>query len=214
MKRREMVHGQIEARGVDNPAVVEALLRVKRHLFVPEYFRAESYSDHPVPIGEGQTISQPYIVGLMTQMLELGPDDKVLEVGTGSGYQTAILAEIVAEVCTIEIIGTLADGAHRLLDSLHYENIRFRVGDGYRGWPEEAPFDGIVVTAAAPQIPQPLIDQLADGGRLVIPVGVHEQRLMVVTKTGSSIETTGGIPVRFVPMTGEAMRKGFRPPWE
>ena len=206
MKSRDMVRTQILPRGVDSPPVIEALIRVPRHLFVPEYFRAESYEDHPLPIGEGQTISQPYMVGLMTQLLDLQPEQKVLEIGTGSGYQTAILAEIAREVYTIEIIELLAQRARELLESLGYENIHFRLGDGYTGWPEAAPFHGILVGAAVPQVPQTLIDQLALGGRLVLPVGRFDQRLTLLKKTEEGIETSYSIPVRFVPMTGVALR--------
>ena len=172
-----------------------------------ENLRNVAYTDGPLPIGEGQTISQPYIVALMTELLELKGEEKVLEIGTGSGYQAAILAEIATEVYTIEIIKTLADRAESTLKSMNYQNITVRCGDGYQGWEEEAPFDGIMVTAAPDHIPQPLVDQLKTGAKLVIPVGDLFQELLVVTKTEKGIKKQGVIPVRFVPMTGEAEKK-------
>jgi len=207
MQRWMMVARQIEARGVNNPAVLGALRKVQRHRFVPEALQDESYGDYPLPIGEDQTISQPYIVGLMTQLLDPKPGQKVLEVGTGSGYQAAVLAEIVGEVYTIEIIESLGKRAQTLLGSLGYKNIHVRIGDGYKGWPEAAPFDGIIVTAAPDHIPQPLVDQLKEGGRLVIPVGTGDQHLQVIVKKRDGVEVLPGIGVRFVPMTGEALDK-------
>lgn len=208
MKRKKMVQSQIEARGVHQRTVLDALMKVERHQFVPESQRSQSYADYPLPIGENQTISQPYIVALMTELLDPEKDDKILEIGTGSGYQAAILGEIVGEVYTIEIVESLGLRAKALLEELGYENIHVRIGDGYRGWPEEAPFDGIIVTAAPGHIPQPLVDQLVVGGRLVIPVGRHySQQLQVLEKTPDGLKTRDNIAVRFVPMTGEAMER-------
>lgn len=203
--RETMVRTQIEARDIKNPRVLEAMRTVKRHLFVPKGLVHRAYRDHPLPIGEDQTISQPYIVALMTTLLNPGPDDVVLEIGTGSGYQAAVLAEIVDQVYTIEIVESLAKRSQKLLnDQLEYSNIHVRAGDGYQGWPDKAPFDGIIVTAAPEKIPQPLIDQLKVGGRMVIPVGKSEQNLMVVQKNADQVIQRTVIPVRFVPMTGQA----------
>lgn len=205
-QRQEMVEHQIKARGVKNPRVLSAMLKVPRHKFIPEEYRAFAYYDSPQPIGEGQTISQPYIVALMTELIEPKEEDKVLEIGTGSGYQAAILAELVKEVYTIEIIPTLAKRAEETLKQLGYTNIHVRCGDGFQGWPEAAPFDAIIVTCAPPEIPEPLIQQLKVGGKLVIPVGEYYQELVLVTKTEKGIKKKSIIPVRFVPMTGEAMK--------
>jgi len=169
--RQKMVNEQIIARGVRAESVIKAMQKVERHLFVPEQYRNFAYSDRPLPIGEGQTISQPYIVALMTELLDLKKSDKVLEIGTGSGYQAAILAEICDSVYTIEIIPSLGKQAQALLRELGYHNIHCKIGDGYLGWPEHAPYDGIIVTCAPSKIPQPLKEQLAEGGRMVIPVG-------------------------------------------
>lgn len=204
--RAAMVQTQIAARGVKDERVLAALREVPRHLFVPEEFREQAYEDHPLPIGEGQTISQPYIVGLMTELLQVAPGDKVLEVGTGSGYQAAVLAAMGCQVFTIEIRPTLAAQAAERLKRLGYANVHVRVGDGYRGWPEEAPFAGIIVTAAPEKIPQPLLQQLAVGGRLVIPVGSFYQQLKVITREAEGYSETDVIPVRFVPMAGEVER--------
>ena len=174
-ERNEMVRTQIQARGVRDPRVLQAMREVKRHLFVPGESAEDAYEDYPLPIGEGQTISQPYIVALMTELLELQPDDKVLEIGTGSGYQAAILSRLAREVRSIEIVPSLAETAGKRLDLLGYDNVHLRVGDGYKGWPDEAPFDAIIVTAAPPEIPQALVDQLAEGGRMVVPVGTNYQ---------------------------------------
>jgi protein-L-isoaspartate(D-aspartate) O-methyltransferase len=199
-----MVETQIAARGVHDPRVLAAMRKVPRHLFVEPDARAFAYEDHPVPIGNNQTISQPYIVALMTELLELPPKGRVLEIGTGSGYQSAVLGEIAAEVYSIEILPELARSAGEKLKQLGYANVEVREGDGYRGWPEHAPFDGIVVTAAPERIPQPLLDQLAPGGRMVIPVGGFFQELKVFTKDKDGRVTEKDIiPVRFVPMTGE-----------
>ncbi len=206
-QREEMVITQIESRGVKDSLVLQAMRKVPRHLFVFESLWNVAYTDGPLPIGEGQTISQPYIVALMTELLELKGGEKVLEIGTGSGYQAAVLAKIASEVYTIEIIRALADRAESTLNSMGYKNITVRCGDGYQGWEEHAPFDGVIVTAAPDHIPQPLVDQLKMGARLVIPVGDLFQELLVVTKTEKGIKKQGVIPVRFVPMTGEAERK-------
>ena len=202
--RKAMVEEQIQARGVFSPDVIDAMLTVPRHLFVPERYRDEAYKDHPLPIGESQTISQPYIVALMTDLLKPDAHDKILEIGTGSGYQAAVLGELVDEVYTVEIVEPLAKRSAALLDSLGYNNIVCRCGDGYIGWEEHAPYDGIIVTCAPPYIPQPLIEQLADGGRMVIPVGEFYQELYLIEKEGETLTHIRVIPVRFVPMTGEA----------
>jgi len=199
-----MVTTQIEARGIDDSCVLDAMRRVPRERFVPAPLENDAYRDGPLSIGRGQTISQPYIVALMTALIEPQPTMRVLEIGTGSGYQAAVLAECVADVYTIEIIPELGRQAAERLESLSYTNIHPRIGDGYDGWPEEAPFDGIVVTAAPSEIPQPLLDQLAVGGRLVIPVGLGSQDLVVVTRTEEGYVKRVETPVRFVPMTGKA----------
>ncbi len=204
--RERMVETQIKSRGVKDERVLVAMRKVERHRFVPEPYVSLAYSDQPLPIGEGQTISQPYIVALMTELLELKGEEKVLEVGTGSGYQAAILAELAKEVYTIEIIETLATSAKRLLLELGYQNIQVRTGDGYLGWPEAAPFDAILVTCAPDHIPKPLIEQLKEGGRLVLPVGTHSQELKKVVKRSGGVETKDIIPVIFVPMTGEGVK--------
>ncbi|MCK4403953.1 MAG: protein-L-isoaspartate(D-aspartate) O-methyltransferase [candidate division Zixibacteria bacterium] len=206
-KRERMVKTQIEVRGVRDKLVLDAMRKVPRHLFVPENLIDQAYSDGPLPIGEGQTISQPYIVALMTELLGLKGGEKILEIGTGSGYQAAILAEIAKEVYTIEIICSLAELSEKRLQEMAYENVTIRCADGYQGWKEYAPFDGVIVTAAPDHIPQPLVDQLKVGGRLVIPVGDVFQELMVITKTETGIKKMNAIPVRFVPMTGEAEKR-------
>jgi protein-L-isoaspartate(D-aspartate) O-methyltransferase len=203
-RRAAMVVTQIEARGVQQPCVLDAMRRVPRERFVPAPLENDAYRDGPLSIGRGQTISQPYIVALMTALIDPSPDMRVLEIGTGSGYQAAVLAECVADVFTIEIIPELGRQAAERLEGLSYTNVHPRVGDGYDGWPDEAPFDGIVVTAAPSQIPEPLLDQLAIGGRLVIPVGRGSQDLVVVTRTEQGLEQRIETPVRFVPMTGKA----------
>lgn len=205
--RERMVQTQIKDRGVKDARVLAAMLKVERHRFVPKELQSQAYSDQPLPIGEGQTISQPYIVAVMTELLELKGEEKVLEIGTGSGYQAAILAELVKEVYTIEIVEPLATMAKNRLLELEYRNIQVKAGDGYLGWPEVAPFDAIIVTAAPDHIPKPLLDQLKEGGRLVVPVGTHSQELKKVVKRSGRIETTGIISVIFVPMTGEGVKQ-------
>ncbi len=205
-ERLTMVREQIEARGIKNKAVLESMRNIPRHLFIPENFRQEAYEDEPVPIGYGQTISQPYIVALMTELLELNSDSKVLEIGTGSGYQAAILSTLADSVFSIEIIPELAAAADSILKELNYK-VEVKCGDGYRGWPEHAPFDAIIVTAAPEKIPQPLIEQLAENGRLVIPVGSYYQELKLIRKVDGKLIETNIAPVRFVPMTGEIDKK-------
>jgi protein-L-isoaspartate(D-aspartate) O-methyltransferase len=205
--REKMVETQIKARGVKDPRVISALLKVERHRFVLEEYLNSAYADQPLPIGEGQTISQPYIVALMTELLELKENEKVLEIGTGSGYQAAILAELAKEVYSIEIIESLANTAKKRLSELGYQNINVKAGDGYLGWPEAAPFDAIIITAAPDHIPKPLLDQLKEGGRMVVPVGTYAQELKKIVKRSGKIETTGIISVIFVPMTGEGVKK-------
>jgi protein-L-isoaspartate(D-aspartate) O-methyltransferase len=205
--REKMVESQIKSRGVRDPRVLSAMLKVERHLFVPKEFQNSAYSDQPLPIGEGQTISQPYIVALMTEILELKGGERVLEVGTGSGYQAAILAELAAEVYTIEIVEKLASSAQKVLLELGYQNIKVKAGDGYLGWPETAPFDAIIITCAPDHIPKPLLDQLKEGGRMVVPVGTYSQELKKIVKKSGKIETTDIIPVIFVPMTGEGVKQ-------
>jgi protein-L-isoaspartate(D-aspartate) O-methyltransferase len=202
--REQMVREQIEDRGVRDARVLAALRKVPRHLFVPPEERGEAYNDYPLAIGHGQTISQPYIVAYMTEALELKPRDRVLEIGTGSGYQAAILAELVTEVYSIEIVEALAKEAEARLHRLGYSSVQVRAGDGYRGWPEAAPFDAIIVTAAPDHIPQPLVDQLREGGRMVLPLGLWDQELVRLRRSPSGILRETLLPVRFVPMTGEA----------
>ena len=207
LARKRMVNTQIVARGVSDERVLAAMLKVERHEFVPEYLRAHAYADQPLPIGLAQTISQPYIVALMTELLKLDGYEKVLEIGTGSGYQAAILAELAKEVYTIEILEPLAKRADKLLNDLGYKNITVKSGDGFIGWEEHAPFDGIIVTCAPGEVPEPLIQQLAEGGRMVIPVGDMWQELKLLEKRKGKIESKSIIPVRFVPMTGEAQKR-------
>lgn len=203
--RGEMVEHQIKGRGVKDERVLEAMRRVPRHEFVEAGLRDEAYEDRPLPIGHGQTISQPYIVAFMTEALELKPEHRMLEVGTGSGYQAAILAELCKEVYTIEIVKELATSAEATLKRLGYTNTQVRHGDGYKGWKEQAPFDRIIVTCAPSRVPQRLIDQLKEGGRLVIPVGEgYSQTLYLVTKEKGEAVQKAMLPVLFVPMTGEA----------
>jgi len=205
--RDRMVTEQLEARDVADSRVLAAMRKVPRHRFVPEKLRAVAYDDHPLPIGEGQTISQPYIVGIMSELMQLKGGERVLEVGTGSGYQAAVLAELAHEVYSIEILEPLARRAVATLRDLGYTGVAVRAGDGYLGWPEAAPFDAIIVTAAPDHIPQPLVDQLKVGGRLVIPVGDRYQELLQCVKTPQGLPCKSVIPVRFVPLTGEAVKK-------
>ncbi len=199
-QRMRMVQEQIIRRGIKDERVIKALREVKRHQFVPEQHRHLSYEDHPLAIGLGQTISQPYIVALMTENLDLNGEEKVLEVGTGSGYQAAILAELSKEVYTIEIKEDLANRSRQILQDLGYQNVHVRHGDGFLGWPEQAPFDAIIVTCAPEKIPEPLLAQLKEGGRLIIPVGDTYQQLKLVIKQDNKIQIRDIIPVRFVPM--------------
>jgi protein-L-isoaspartate(D-aspartate) O-methyltransferase len=205
--RRQMVESQIRARDIKDNSVLEAMRRVPRHRFVPPEIAARAYEDNPLPIGHAQTISQPYIVAYMTEAAEVSKGDKVLEIGTGSGYQAAILGELAREVYSIEIIPELAERARQTLDTLGYRNIHVRAGNGYLGWPERAPFDAIVVTAAPDEVPQALIEQLAVGGRMVVPVGRGDQDMMIITKTKDGVVQRKTIPVRFVPMTGKPEEK-------
>jgi protein-L-isoaspartate(D-aspartate) O-methyltransferase len=202
-QREQMVARQLESRDITASATLAAMRAVPRHLFVPESRRRQAYEDRPVPIGYGQTISQPYIVAYMTQLLEPAPEMRVLEIGTGSGYQAAVLAELQAEVYTIEIVAELAKWGESNLRHAGFDRVRVKHADGYHGWQEFAPYDAIVVTAAADHIPGPLVEQLRDGGRMVIPVGspFHTQMLMLVTRNGDDILTQSLIPVRFVPFT-------------
>ncbi len=206
IKHRIMIEKDLKARSINDPMVISAMERVKRHLFVNENRTKKAYEDYPLPIGEGQTISQPYIVGLMTQSLKLKSSDRVLEIGTGSGYQAAVLAEIVKDVYTIEIKEKLAQKADMLLSSLGYINISVKTGDGYYGWKEYAPFDAIIVTCSTEKIPPPLIRQLKEGGKIILPLGreFKIQNLILGTKKGGKIKKESVIPVRFVPMTGKA----------
>ncbi len=206
--RERMVRQQIETRGVKDEQVLAAMRSVPRHRFVPDDYREASYQDSPLPIGESQTISQPYIVALMSELLEVEAGDKVLEIGTGSGYQAAVLAAMGVEVYTVEIRQGLCERAKLTLAELGYDNAYVRCGDGYGGWPEQAPFAGVIVTAAPDRIPEPLIDQLAVGARMVIPLGDFYQQLMVIKKTDDGVEERSVIPVRFVPMTGEIELQG------
>jgi protein-L-isoaspartate(D-aspartate) O-methyltransferase len=208
VEREAMVEMQIARRGVTAESVLAAMRRVPRHRFVPVAMKDRAYEDGPLPIGHGQTISQPYIVAFMTEALKLKPHEKVLEIGTGSGYQAAVFAELVKEVYSIEIVKPLGELAAKTLAEAGYTNVKTRIGDGYRGWAEAAPFDAIMVTCAPDKIPQPLIDQLAEGGRMIIPVGGEDvgQELVLLVKKAGKVERKEVLPVRFVPMTGEAER--------
>jgi len=202
-ERSRMVEEQIAYRGISDPRVLAVMGRVPRHEFMPEALRTQAYGDHAMPIGEGQTISQPYMVALMTELLALKGDERVLEIGTGSGYQAAILAELCQKVFTVERVKTLADKARATLDRLGYKNVAMKVFDGTYGWKEMAPFDAIIVTAAAPKVPEALLEQLMEGGRLVIPVGErYSQVLLRVTKSASGVTTTTSVPCMFVPLIG------------
>jgi protein-L-isoaspartate(D-aspartate) O-methyltransferase len=202
--RQQMVKEDIQGRGIDDKRLLQAMLKVERHLFVPEEYRRLAYADRPLPIGEEQTISQPYIVALMTYHLRLRPDEKVLEIGTGSGYQAAVLAELAREVYSIEIIESLAQTARERLQALGYHTVWMKCGDGFYGWEEHAPYDAIIVTCAAPTIPERLVEQLKEGGRMILPLGDDPflQALTVLTKKGGRIEQQRITDVVFVPMTG------------
>jgi protein-L-isoaspartate(D-aspartate) O-methyltransferase len=200
VERQTMVDDQIQGRGIADQRVLAAMRSVPRERFVPANVSAEAYADHPLPIGFGQTISQPYIVAYMSEALQVSKSSKVLEIGTGSGYQAAVLGELAGEVYSIEIVPQLADRARQTLGALGYKNVHVRTGDGYLGWPEQAPFDRIMVTAAPDHVPQPLIDQLATAGRLVIPVGRADQDLLLITRTPQGVVQQRTIPVRFVPL--------------
>ncbi|HDL18021.1 MAG TPA: protein-L-isoaspartate(D-aspartate) O-methyltransferase [Bacteroidetes bacterium] len=206
-QRDKMVEEQIVARGIKDEKVLTAMKKVPRHLFVPASGRERAYQDSPLPIGYGQTISQPYIVAYMTEELHLSESDTVLEIGTGSGYQAAVLSEIVAQVYSIEIVKELGERAAKVLKKNQYLNVRVIIGDGYNGLPEHAPFDAIILTAAPAKVPQPLLDQLRDRGRLIAPVGSEYQELRLITRCGKKFKKKSLIPVRFVPMTGKGRKK-------
>lgn len=201
-----MVDQQLIQRGIANPRILDAMRTVPRHAFVPEEVRELAYDDRPLPIGHGQTISQPYIVAFMTEKLDPAPGDRVLEIGTGSGYQAAVLSRLVKEVYTIEIVAPLADSAKQALAATGCDNVFVKIGDGYQGWAEHAPFDAIIVTAAPDHVPRPLIEQLKEGGRMAIPVGGSNsaQMLKIYRKHGDELKVEEELPVRFVPMTGRA----------
>ncbi len=200
--RNEMVKNQIVARGITDKTIINAMLEVKRHKFVPKNIEKFAYNDYPLPIGDDQTISQPYIVALMTEKLGLKHEDRVLEIGTGSGYQAAILSLIVKEVYTIEIIPSLANSSSQRLREFGFSNVQVRCGDGFLGWSEAAPFDAVIITCAPPEVPEPLIEQLVEGGKLIVPLGEGFQMLTLFKKIEGKLEKTEIIPVRFVPMKG------------
>jgi protein-L-isoaspartate(D-aspartate) O-methyltransferase len=202
--RSRMIAEQLRARGIRDRRVLEAMDRVPRHLFIPAAERHEAYDDHPVPIGFGQTISQPYIVAFMTEALRVEPGHRVLEIGAGSGYQTAVLAELGATVYAVEVIDALAERARRLLEDLRYSSVHLRAGDGYEGWPAHAPYDRIIAAAAPDDIPPAFTEQLADGGILAIPLGAFNQELRVIRRRGGKLDTIGTMPVRFVPLIRKA----------
>lgn len=207
-KRAAMVMTQIISRGVRDEGVLDAMRKVPRERFVRERDLDLAFYDGPLSIGSGQTISQPYIVAYMTEMLSLTEKDRVLEIGTGSGYQTAVLAEVAAEVYSVEIVEELSERARGILEELGYSNIQFKTGDGSEGWQEHAPFDTIMVTAAPAHLPERLVEQLVDGGRMIVPIGVYEQYLRLITKRGGEVEQKDLIGVRFVPMTGRVQKEG------
>jgi protein-L-isoaspartate(D-aspartate) O-methyltransferase len=208
VQRKRMVDQQLQPRGIKDERVLAAMAKVQREEFVPADQRADAYEDGPLPIGFDQTISQPYIVAFMTEQLRLKPSDRLLEIGSGSGYQAAVLAELLADVYTIEIVEPLAKTAQATLQRLGYKNVHLKVGDGYQGWPEEAPFDGIIVTCAPENVPQPLVNQLKDGGRMVIPVGDRfAQQLYLLEKKNGQLKESATLPVRFVPMRREQKQR-------
>jgi protein-L-isoaspartate(D-aspartate) O-methyltransferase len=202
-ERRGMVDAQLRARGIRDARVLDAMRRVPRHLFVPEARRADAYIDGPLPIGYGQTISQPYIVAFMTEALAVAPDHRVLEIGTGSGYQAAVLSTLAQRVFTIEIVAPLAERARQTLATLSYRNVEVRSGNGYLGWPEQAPYDRVMVTAAPDEVPPALVQQLRIGGLMAIPVGSGVQELRILRRTPGGMQVLRTLPVRFVPMTGK-----------
>ncbi len=202
-KQREMMVAEIRDQGVRSKDVLDAMLKVPRHRFVAPSYQHRAYENRPLPIGHNQTISQPFIVAYMTEAAEIAPGEKVLEIGTGSGYQAAVLAELAKEVYTIEIIPELAENSRQLLAALGYKNVHVRHGNGYLGWPEEAPFDAIVVTAAPDKVPQALVDQLAVNGKMVVPVGTSYQEMVIISRTSTGVIERRTIPVMFVPMTGK-----------
>lgn len=206
-KQRDQLVKQLELEGISDVRTLEAIGKVPRHKFVPESLRDHSYEDRPLPIGHAQTISQPFIVAYMVQELKLSADDRVLEIGTGSGYHAAVISELCRQVYSIEIIPELGESARELLAELNYSNVEVRIGDGYVGWEEHAPFDAVILTAAPPEIPQPLLNQLRIGGRLIAPVGVDWQELVLMVRTENGFDRKKLLPVRFVPMTGEAQKK-------
>ena len=201
-QRRKLVE-VLKSQGLKKKTVLDALLKVPRHKFVPASHRNQAYENRPLPIGHEQTISQPYIVGYMTEAADIAPGDRVLEIGTGSGYQAAVLAEVAKEVYSIEIVPALAESARNVLNELGYKNVHVKTGNGYLGWPEHAPFDAIVVTAAPDEVPQALVDQLAVGGTMVVPVGTGFQQMVIITKSESGVVERRTIPVAFVPMVGK-----------
>jgi len=211
--RHEMVAGQIANRGISDKRVLDAMRAVPRHEFVPENVRDLAYTDQPLPIGHGQTISQPYIVAFMTKALAPKPTDKVLEIGTGSGYQAAVLSKLVKHIYTIEIVKPLADRAASTLKKLDYKNVTVKAGDGYQGWAEHAPFDSVIVTCAPDHVPEPLVAQLREGGKMIIPVGRAwgAQELYLLEKKDGKVQRTSVLPVRFVPMTGESQKPADKP---
>ncbi len=207
-QRERMVRTQIKSRGITDKQVLDAMMKVPRHLFVAKEYQDQAYGDYPLPIGEGQTISQPYIVAIMTEVLDLDKYDKVLEIGTGSGYQAAVLGEICDSVFTIELYESLGKKAADLIAELQYDNVFVKVGDGYQGWKEHSPFDAIIVTCAPKHVPEPLIEQLREGGKMVIPVGeLYSQELLLLIKEGGEMKRKYLIPVRFVPMKSQSGRK-------
>jgi protein-L-isoaspartate(D-aspartate) O-methyltransferase len=206
--RHAMVQEQVKQRGITKPEVLAAMEQVPRHLFVPDSLRAEAYSDRPLVLGPGRSVYQPYVVALMTSLLELKKGDKVLEIGTGSGYHAAVLSRIAREVYSVEIVETVANQASKRLSVLGYHNVEIRVGDGYRGWPDKAPFDAILLSAGTPRVPKLLIDQLRVGGKMVVPVGGFFQDLLVITKAADGIEKRTVIPVRLSPMKGKVQDGG------